>query len=106
SLLCKQLRINRDRGGSAGLRVVKGTLVVKVSVPHEASHHRQCARGEHIVDEGFLPLQSLSCRATRKRSFAQRRIHDRGKQLGNGTQPCLGTAIEAVEGLTKDKLTI
>ena len=80
--------------------------MIDLAVPHEARNHRQCTRGEHVVDERFLTLQSLRSRATRQRPLTQRRIHNRGKQLGNGTQPSLGPAIDAVEGLTKDELAI
>ena len=44
--------------------------MIQLSVSEEPRQHSESARGEGLVDEGLLPIESFDCRAARQRVFA------------------------------------
>lgn len=80
--------------------------MVQGSVTKKPCRHSESTGGQDVVDEGLLSLEGFRCGAARQRTFTLGRIHDRGEEFGNGAQALLGTAVDIVERLAENELTV
>src|ERR1051326_5049834 len=60
--------------------------------------------GQHLIDEGLLPLQCFQCAATGDSVVVQRWIDDFREQFGGGAKAMSASPIPAIQGLAEDKL--
>ena len=81
------LGIDRQSAHTPGFGVEEGSVMVQLSIAEEPRQHSESARGQRLVDEGLLPIESFDGRATRQRVFAGCSIDDLGIQLTDRAQP-------------------
>ncbi len=87
-------------------RVAKRAMMVESAVAEQAGQHRERAAGQHAIDERLLTLQRLRGGAAGEWALALRGIHNRGKEFRYGPQARPALAIDRVQRLAEDELTV
>ena len=85
--LSPHLGINRKSAHAPGGSVEKSSVMIQLSISEEPRQHSESARGQGLIYEGLLSIESFDGRATRQRVFTGRSIDDLGIQLTDRAQP-------------------
>ena len=80
-------------------------MMTQPAVPEKLCQHRQSTGCESLIDERFLPIESLNCRAAWQRVFSGTGIDDLGIQLAHGAQAFRFATVAPVQGLPENVLS-
>lgn len=79
-------------------------MVAELAIPEEPRQHCQGARRESLIDEWFLPFESLDCRTAGQRVFTGCRVGNLRIEFRDRSQPFSLPPIPAVERLAQNEL--